>query len=155
LLGAPIADPVGSPSAAGDAVSVREALHGRPTATELVDAVRDHLVERVAPGLEGSAAFHLKVAANALGIVARELREAPAMEAALVQRLDALGVPDEQALAVAIRDGEVQDRAEAAAAVRAIVVDRLRVANPRWLQREDRSSPDRPDQPDRSGNAGR
>ena len=116
----------------------REALHGRPTATELVDAVRDHLVEEVAPQMEGSAAFHLKVAANALGIVARELREAPAMEAALARRLDALGVADEAALAAGIREGELDGRPEVAATVRALVVDRLRVANPRWLQGEDR-----------------
>lgn len=116
----------------------REALHGRPTATELVEAVRDHLVEKVAPQLEGSAAFHLKVAANALGIVERELREGPAMEADLARRLDAAGVADEAELAAGIRDGRLADRPEVASAVRGIVVDRLRVANPRWLQGADR-----------------
>ena len=125
-------------------VSGRELLHGRPTATELVEAVRDHLVERVAPELEGSAAFHLKVAANALGIVARELRDAPGMEADLARRLDALGVPDETALATAVREGRVDDRPEVAEAVRGIVVDRLRVANPRWLQGDDRGTAQEP-----------
>jgi aminoglycoside phosphotransferase (APT) family kinase protein len=121
-------------------VSRRELLHGRPTATELVEAVRDHLVERVAPELEGAAAFHLKVAANALGIVARELRDGPGMEADLARRLESLGVPDESTLATAIRDGQVDGRPEVAAAVRGLVVDRLRVANPRWLQGDDRTT---------------
>src|SRR5690606_34517695 len=40
-------------------------VHGRPSAAELIEAVREHLVERVAPDLAGSAAFQLKVAANA------------------------------------------------------------------------------------------
>jgi aminoglycoside phosphotransferase (APT) family kinase protein len=146
LLGVPTADPaaLATPGSAGeeDALPAREALHGRPTATELVDAVRDHLVEKVAPQLEGSAGFHLKVAANALGIVARELREAPAMERALARRLAAVGVADEEALAAAIRDGRAQDQPEVAAAVRGIVVDRLRVANPRWLQGDDRPPAD-------------
>ena len=48
-------------------------IHGRPTAAELVDAVRAHLDDVVAPQLDGAAAFQLKVAGNALGIVAREL----------------------------------------------------------------------------------
>ena len=75
--------------------------HGRPTAAELVDAVREHLTDRVAPELSGAAAFHLKVAGNALGIVERELRLGPAMAAASAARFDALGLADEAELAAA------------------------------------------------------
>jgi len=38
---------------------------------ELVTAVRDFLEQRAMPELKGHTAFHARVAANALGIVAR------------------------------------------------------------------------------------
>ena len=40
---------------------------------ELVVAVRDFIEQRAMPELKGHTAFHARVAANALGIVAREL----------------------------------------------------------------------------------
>lgn len=110
-----------------------DGLHGRPTATELVDAVRAHLAEEVAPALEGSARFHARVAAHALEVVERELRLGPAQQGAHRARLGALGFADDVALAQAIRSGTLDDRPDVDAAVRASVVDRLRVANPRWL----------------------
>ncbi|CAN5585898.1 hypothetical protein BH10ACT1_BH10ACT1_20470 [soil metagenome] len=112
--------------------------HGRPTAAELVDAVRGHLVDAVAPELTGAAAFHLKVAGNALAIVERELRLGPAMARADQARLDALGFADEPELAAAVRAGHLDGQAEVAAVIRAAVVDRVRVANPKWLEPPDR-----------------
>ena len=47
--------------------------HGRPTASELLDAVREFLTGQVMPACTGQLAFHARVAANVLGIVAREL----------------------------------------------------------------------------------
>jgi hypothetical protein len=47
--------------------------HGRPTASELLDAVREFLSGQVMPATTGQLAFHARVAANVLGIVAREL----------------------------------------------------------------------------------
>jgi hypothetical protein len=47
--------------------------YGRPTASELVDAVREFLTDQVMPGTAGQLAFHARVAANALAIVGREL----------------------------------------------------------------------------------
>jgi aminoglycoside phosphotransferase (APT) family kinase protein len=97
--------------------------HGRPTAAELVDAVREHLADVVAPQLDGAAAFQLKVAGNALGIVERELRTPPT---------SVLDASMESALAAAIRNGaELED--DVIVELRKAVVDRLRVANPRWL----------------------
>lgn len=58
----PSADPRQSP-----------APHGRPTASELLDAVRGYLTDQVMPGTSGQLAFHARVAANVLAIVAREL----------------------------------------------------------------------------------
>lgn len=113
-------------------------LHGRPTAAELVAAVRDHLAEEVAPRLEGGAGYHLRVAGNALDVVARELELGPAMDRANVARLAALGVADERELAAAIRDGSRAADPRVAASIRAAVVDRLRVASPAWLHPADR-----------------
>jgi len=113
-------------------------LHGRPTAAELVDAVRSHLADDVGPALTGAAAFQARVAGTALGIVERELRLGPALAAAHAERLAALGFGSEAALAAAIRAGELDDRPDVVAAVRAAVVARLRVANPGWLQGPDR-----------------
>jgi aminoglycoside phosphotransferase (APT) family kinase protein len=62
--------PAGSPLAA-------PAPHGRPTASELLDAVRAFLTEEVMPATHAHLAFHARVAANVLGIVARELELGP------------------------------------------------------------------------------
>jgi hypothetical protein len=45
----------------------------QPSMLELVKAVRDFIENRAMPELSGQTAFHARVAANALGIVAREL----------------------------------------------------------------------------------
>lgn len=52
-------------------------VHGRPTARELLAAVRDHLTEDVMPATSGRLAFHARVAANVLAIVERELAQPP------------------------------------------------------------------------------
>src|SRR6516162_7111632 len=49
------------------------APHGRHTASELLEAVREFLSGQVMPAFSGQVAFHARVAANVLGIVAREL----------------------------------------------------------------------------------
>jgi aminoglycoside phosphotransferase (APT) family kinase protein len=51
--------------------------YGRPTSAELLDAVRDFLTEQVVPGTDGQLSFHARVAANAVGIVSRELAAPP------------------------------------------------------------------------------
>ena len=59
---------------------------GRPTAAELVEAVREYLDE-VMERSEDGARFEARVARNALGIVERELRLGPALAAAHAARL--------------------------------------------------------------------
>jgi aminoglycoside phosphotransferase (APT) family kinase protein len=49
------------------------APYGRPTATELLEAVREYLLGSVLPQTSGQLSFHARVAANALAIVSREL----------------------------------------------------------------------------------
>jgi aminoglycoside phosphotransferase (APT) family kinase protein len=53
------------------------APYGRPTASELLDAVREYLTTQVMPATTGQLAFHARVAANALGVVMRELELGP------------------------------------------------------------------------------
>ncbi len=72
-------DPDAAAAAAGarprpsGAPAASPAMFGRPTASELLDAVREYLTGSVLPGTSGQLAFHARVAANALAIVAREL----------------------------------------------------------------------------------
>lgn len=133
LLGVPPSES----GAAGDAEPDGADVHGRPTAAELVDAVRGHLVDNVAPRSGGADGFHLKVAVNALAMVERELRLAARIEARHRADLDALGVADETELAAGLRDGTLEADARVLGAVRRAVVDRVRVANPRWLEPPD------------------
>ena len=110
------------------------APHDAPTAAQLVEAVREFLEGDVAAATEGRVRFHARVAANVCAIVERELALGPAQAASAGERLAALGVADDAALAAAIRAGELDDRwAEVAAAVREAVRDKLLVANPRYL----------------------
>jgi hypothetical protein len=49
----------------------------QPSMRELVEAVRDFIEQKAMPELKGHTAFHARVAANALSIVARELELGP------------------------------------------------------------------------------
>ncbi len=50
---------------------------GRPTARELLDAVRGYLTDDVMPGTDGRLSFHARVASNVVAIVERELAYGP------------------------------------------------------------------------------
>ena len=78
--------------------------------------------------------FHTRVVATVLSTVERELAVGPAMAAAHAARLAALGVASERDLADRIKAGEwsTDDRA-LLDAVRQTVVDKLAVANPKYL----------------------
>jgi len=109
-------------------------LHGRPTARELVEAVREFLERDVMTATEGRVQFHARVAMNVLATVQRELELGPDQATAHEERLRALGFASEAELAAAIRRGDVDDRYdEIKTAVRATVRDKLTVANPKYL----------------------
>ncbi|HVE93395.1 MAG TPA: phosphotransferase family protein [Acidimicrobiales bacterium] len=109
-------------------------LYGVPTAGELVEAAREFLVHDVVPATEGRVRFHARVAANVLAIVGRELASGAAGKTAHSLRLAALGVGDERELCALIHDRALGDVDEAVvASVRADVVARLAVANPRYF----------------------
>jgi hypothetical protein len=114
----------------------------RPTARELLEAVREFLDREVRPRLDGQPAFHTRVAANVLAIVERELEMAPGFDAAEAERLrDMLGrdgaLEDlNAALATAIRAGGMDGRSDVAAHLLATARDKLRIANPRYLGKD-------------------
>ncbi len=114
--------------------------HYRPTAAELITAVAEFLETEVrnatAPNGRlatepnsrladvGAVNFHARVAANALRIVERELRQTG-------PEPELLGFPDEQDLARAIRDGDFDNRGPGLeSALRTLVRHRLEVAHP-------------------------
>jgi hypothetical protein len=64
----------------------------QPSMLELVSAVRDFIEQRAMPELKGHTAFHARVAANALSIVARELHQGgPSADAEIARLKDLLG----------------------------------------------------------------
>src|ERR1700742_3951579 len=85
----------------------------QPSMQELVAAVRDFLEQRAMPELKGHTAFHARVAANALGIVVRELEQGAASADAERARLAALLGHDgtlidlNRELCTAIRSGKL------------------------------------------------
>ncbi|MCU1393669.1 MAG: hypothetical protein JWM34_2097 [Ilumatobacteraceae bacterium] len=119
--------------------------HDDPTAAELVEAVREWMERDLMPGTSGRLQFHTRVAVNVLAMVQRELELGSAQAVDHADRLQALGFADDAELAAAIRSGSLDDP-EIAATVRAValasVVDKLRVANPRYLAPRDQLPPD-------------
>lgn len=131
-------------------------MQDRPTAAELTDAVSHFLQAEVAPTLgDPRLRFRVLIAANLMAIVTRELSagDAPLREewARLAALLDS---PGPQPLAAAdlqtaidrmgrelcarIRRGDADDGAPFDAALayaEAAVIARLRIANPRFLER--------------------
>ena len=104
-------------------------LFGRPTAAELVAAVAEFLDGEVRSTTTGAVNFHALVAANALRIVERELLDSDADAPAAA--LAALGYADKDALAAALRAGELDGRdTEVVSCLRELVRHRLAIAHP-------------------------
>jgi hypothetical protein len=126
--------------------------HDRPDALELIDAVADFLSDEVRGAVEGRLAFHVRVAANALRIAARELRAAPDHAAAHAARLARFGCADDHELVAAIRSGALDDRwAELGCEIRRMVWDRIQVTNPRYVRPH--TSPEAREDPGSAGPA--
>jgi len=130
LLGVAPGDSAPEPVGKGSPV----APFGRPTAAELVEAVREYLEANVMERSEGGARFEARVARNALAVVERELLLGHEMATAHAYRLRDLGITDDAALAAAIRAGDFDDGWEpVASALAASARDQLLVANPSYL----------------------
>jgi uncharacterized protein DUF6285 len=116
-------------------------MQDRPTAAELVAAVRAFLEEDVMRAVDGRVAFHTRVAVNALGMVERELELGPQLageertRAAAVLGHDGDPRALEAELAAQIRRGErTYDDPAIVEHVRATVRDKLRIANPKYVR---------------------
>jgi hypothetical protein len=115
-------------------------MQDRPSAVELLEAIREFLEQDVMSSVEGRVQFHTRVAINALGMLEREVRLGPELDAAERERLAALLGHDADLrsltteLATRIRDGSLDDRRdEVLSAVRASVRAKLLVANPDYV----------------------
>jgi hypothetical protein len=127
-------------------------MQDRPTAIELLDAVRGFVERDVIPALDGTAKFHARVAANVLAIVARELALDEPQLVAEWQRLDQLLDPAPlpadpaarraalwartEALCARIRAGDADAgpfREAVIAHLAATVREKLAIANPKLL----------------------
>src|SRR5574342_209974 len=114
-------------------------MYDRPTLIELVGAVRDFIERHAMPKLEGHAAFHARVAANALAIVERQLQQGPEAEAAERERLRALLGHDgglevqNRELCARIRSGELGlDTPGLAEHLRATTLAKVAVDQPKY-----------------------
>lgn len=125
-------------------------MNDRPSAVELLGAVRHFLEEEVVGALEGPRRYHARVAANVLAIVAREIEsEEQQLVAEWARVAGLLGDPRppppgraalrealrerSQELVLRIRAGEADAgpwRAALLAHLRATVDDKLAVARP-------------------------
>lgn len=136
-------------------------MQDRPRVDELIEAVEDFLRGEVLPRSEGRSRYHLRVALNLLNIVRRELALGPRHQRKEWDGLRELGVvsrdPADYATALrsandrlcgAIRDGQYDaegPRGNLLAHLRRVVEDKLRVANPGFLERVlGRGAPDPP-----------
>jgi len=122
-------------------MSAEQSPHDVPSAAQLVESVREWLQNDVLTSTTSRVQFHSRVAINVLAMVERELTMGSRQETDHAARLAELGVASQAELASAIRTGALDDRIDdVVAAVRASVVDKLSVANPGYMRRDDQSS---------------
>lgn len=111
-------------------------IHDVPRVEQLVEAVREWMERDVLTETTGRLQFHTRVAINSLAMVERELSLGRGQSRRHLERLSTLGVDSDAALAVAIRNGRLDERIdEVASLVRDTIVDKVLVANPGYLLR--------------------
>jgi Domain of unknown function (DUF6285) len=129
-------------------------MQDRPTSVELLEAAADFVDGELVPAVQGARQFQARVVANVMRIVAREIKledsivrsEVKAL-AGLLRRdqphlhslddLRAAAVSMGEELTAKIRAGAADNgdwRREVLALVRQSVEDKLRIANPRYLE---------------------
>ncbi len=107
-------------------------MQPRPTAAELLAVVAELLDRDVVPALDGPVQHHARVAASLVTIVERQLRLAPAAEAAeLAGTQQLLAVGDDSGEAAAVVDLD-EARARLATALRAGMADDPAMAASVW-----------------------
>lgn len=109
--------------------------HDRPTASELIESVREWLERDVLPAVDGRLSFHTRVAMNSLDMVIRELDSHIADNSVHEVVLVSLGVSSNAELAAQIRDGRFDSTlAELLESLTPVIENKVRVANPKYLQ---------------------
>jgi hypothetical protein len=131
-------------------------MQDRPTSIELLEAAADFVDREIVPAIEGARQFQARVVANVMRIVAREIQnEDPAVriEVKALARLLGRDAPHLHSLddlrkasasmgedlSARIRAGDADSgswRAEVLSVVRQSVEDKLRIANPRYLEKD-------------------
>lgn len=110
----------------------------RPSAADLLAGVIDYLERELLPTLEGRHRFHVRVAANALAVVKREIELGPDLAEAERARLAALLEQDgtldalNRTLAERIRAGEIADEGKLIEHLKQSIGDALAINNPKW-----------------------
>ncbi len=129
-------------------------MQDRPTAVELLEAAAEFVDREIVPAIQGARQFQVRVVANVMRIAAREMQlEDPAVRAEVKALAELLGhekphlhsLDDLHAAAMKL-NGELSERIRAGEAdagdfrgrtlrvVRQAVEDKLRIANPRYLE---------------------
>lgn len=109
--------------------------HDRPTAAELLEAVKEWMERDLMPGVDGRLQFHTRVAMNIIDIVRREIELGPDQESRHREVLEAFGVSSDAELASSIRAGDHDDDLHGVLdRLRPVIEDKLRVANPKYLR---------------------
>jgi hypothetical protein len=128
-------------------------MQDRPTSVELLEAAADFVESELVPAVQGARQFQARVVANVMRIVAREIKMEDPLVRSEVKALALLlghekphlhGLDDlrkaaailGEELTSKIRGGEADDgawRSEVLTVVRQSVEDKLRIANPRYL----------------------
>ena len=112
------------------------APHDEPGAQALIEAVRQFLADEVEPQTEGRLRYHLKVAANVLAIVERELQLGAAQSARHAERLVGLGVRQRSGTGCCAPLGRLDERLkDLEEPLREMVADKLAVARPGYASR--------------------
>lgn len=116
-------------------------MHDQPSVAELVQAVKNFIDETANPNLSGHAAFHARVASNALATVLRDIERRPQSEASERARLiELLGAPDSASietlnaeLSNRIRQGELTSETEGLLAhLKATTMAQVEIDQPRY-----------------------
>ena len=111
------------------------APHDRPTAAELLEALREWMERDLLPSVEGRLQFHTRVAINMVEIVAREIELGASQQLSHSDVMQALDASDDAELAAAIKSGEYDsDLISLLNALRPVIEDKVRVANPKYLR---------------------
>jgi len=131
-------------------------MQDRPTSIELLEAAADFVDREIVPKIEGARQFQARVVANVMRIVAREIQQedpAARIEVKALARLLGRDAPhlhslDDlrkasasmgEELSARIRAGDADSgswRSEVLSVVRQSVEDKLRIANPRYLEKD-------------------